>query len=232
MDLGTTITSLLVVATLATAAGVPLLAPADSPQNGSQGNSNAQPANKVVGAGSKLVVLGPGEEVSILEASVKTSKPTDMVFSVSLECSILTRLVTGPSEEGGSDSALASGVVRVWVEVDGFIVPINSASEPPQDPPAAGGVADKVTFCSRTYSRTVMDAEDPQDGQDIEDDYIDTKNANAFNWIRLNMGSGTHDIVVKADLTETAQGDATAEAAIGNRVLVAEPTKLANNAVV
>jgi hypothetical protein len=122
--------------------------------------------------------------------------------------------------------------VRAWVEIDGKIVPINSVSNPPQPPPAAGDDTDKVTFCNRTYSRTVTDAEDPLDGQDIEDDFIDTKNANSFNWLRLNMGSGTHTIVVKATLTEATNGDATAEAVIGNRSLIVEPEKLANDATI
>jgi hypothetical protein len=111
-------------------------------------------------------------------------------------------------------------------------VPINSVSNPPQPPPAAGDKSDQVTFCSRTYSRTVTDAEDPLDGQDIEDDFIDTKNANSFNWLRLNMGSGAHTIVVKATLTEATNGDATAEAVIGNRSLIVEPEKLANDATI
>jgi len=35
---------------------------------------------------------------------------------------------------------------------------------------------------------------------------------------------------VKATLTESTTGDATAEALIGNRSLIVEPTKLANDA--
>lgn len=191
-----------------------------------------QPADKAVASGSKIVVLGPGISQPILTATLRASKPSDLILNVSLECSIFTRLVTGPSGDGESDTAKATGDIRVWIEVDGQIVPINSTSTPPQDPPTAGDVSDQVTFCNRTYSRTVTDAEDPLDGQDIEDDFIDTKSANSFNWVRLNLGNGIHTIVVKATLTETTVGDATAEAVIGNRVLVVEPAKLANDASV
>lgn len=191
-------------------------------------DSQAQPADKIVASGSKLVVAGPNVETTILTASVKTSSPTDLVLTVAMECSIFTRLVTGPSGDGGTDSATASGHIRAWVEIDGQIVPINSDSQTS----LPGDESDKVTFCNRTYSRTVTDAEDPLDGQDIEDDFIDTKTANAFHWLRLNLGSGTHSIVVKATLLQETQGDATAEAAIGNRMLIAEPAKLANNAVI
>lgn len=186
------------------------------------------PANKVVAAGSTLQVLGPQAEATILTATLRTSKPTDLILSVSMECSIFTRLTTNDTNPTSS----AEGQVRAWVEIDGTIVPINSISTPPQNPPAAGGEDDKVTFCNRKYQRSVTDDEDPLDGQDIEEDFIDTKNANSFNWLRLNMGSGIHTIVVKATLTETIMGDATAEAVIGNRSLIAEPEKLANDATI
>lgn len=206
-------------------AGALLLGPA-------MAQSNAQPADKVVAAGSKLVVFGPNAETTILTATMKTSSPTDLILSVALECSIFTQLVTGPSGDGGTDSATAAGHVRVWIEIDGQVVPVNSMSDTPQVTPPGGDESDKVTFCNRTYSRTVTDAEDPLDGQDVEDDFIDTKNANAYHWLRLNLGSGMHEIVVKATLLQETQGDATAQATIGNRALIVEPTKMANNAVI
>lgn len=185
------------------------------------------PADKVVAAGSKVVVSGPNVEVPILSATLRSSKPSDLILSVSLECSILTRLRTASSENGGTSTALAHGQIRVWVEIDNQIVPINSVGggEP-------GNETDKVTFCDRAYQRTVTDAENPLDGQDVEEDYIDTKNANAFNWLRLNVGAGVHTIVVKATLLQETQGDATAQAVIGNRSLIVEPAKLANDATI
>lgn len=186
-----------------------------------------QPADKVVASGSKIAVAGPNAEVEILSATLRSTNVSDLILGVSLECSILTQLTTGPSDAGGSDSALAHGTVRVWVEIDGQIVPVNSAGDS-----APGDESDKVTFCDRAYQRTVTDGENPLDGQDIEEDYIATKNANAFNWVHLNVGRGVHQIVVKATLAQETAGDATAEAVIGNRTLVVEPAKLANDATV
>lgn len=193
-----------------------------------QAGATHQPADKVVAAGSKLEVIGPNEEVTILSANLKTSSPTDLILAVAMECSIFTGLVTGPSSDGGTDSATAAGHIRAWVEIDGVIVPVNSTSAEP----GMGDDSDKVTFCNRTYSRTVTDAENPLDGQDIEDDFIDTKNANAFNWLRLNLGNGVHEIVFKATLMQSTDGDATAEAVIGNRSLIVQPAKLANDATI
>jgi hypothetical protein len=187
------------------------------------------PANKVVAAGSTVQTIAVNATVPILTATLRTSKPTDLILNVNMECSILTQLTTGP---GPSDTAQASGDIRAWVEIDGAIVPINSISSPPQNPPPPGGERDKVTFCNRTYSRTVTDMETGMDGTDEERDYIDTKSSNSFTWLRLNMGSGIHTIVVKATLTTGTLGDATATAYIGNRSLIAEPEKLANDATI
>jgi len=186
------------------------------------------PADKVVASGSKVEVVSPNAEVTLLSATLRSSAPSDLILSVTMECSIFTQLITGPSDKGGSDTALAAGTVRAWVEVDGVIVPVNDSS----DGAHAGNESDKVTFCNRVYSRTVTDSEDPLDGQDIEDDYIRTKAANSFNWLRLNVGSGVHTITVKGTLSQETQGDATAQAAVGNRSLIVEPAKLANDAAI
>lgn len=192
------------------------------------------PANKAVAAGSKTVAIAPGANVSILSASFRTSKPEDLLIGVSLECSILTNVVIKGGPTATTETSSAEGTVKVWVELDGKTVPIQDASTPPQDPAAsaAGDASDHVTFCDRLHQRTVTDQEDPADGIDGSADYQRTKSANAFNWVRLNAGSGMHTLVVKADLTTSADQNNFAEAIIGNRTLVIEPTKLANDAVI
>jgi hypothetical protein len=192
--------------------------------------ANHQPADKVVASGDKVVVAGPADEVVLLTASLRTSSPTDLILSVAMECSIITDVTTGGTTvAGATDSALAAGKVRAWVEIDGEIVPINSMSSAP----APGDDSDKVTFCNRVHQQEVEDAEDPQDGLDKLRTYVETKNANAFNWLRLNLGSGVHHIVVKGELTVDAVGEESgAEAYIGNRAIIVEPAKLANDATI
>lgn len=196
------------------------------------------PANKATAAGSKRVVAGPDQVVRILSATMKTSKPTDLILQLTMECSIFTRLTT--SNEGAS--ATAAGTVKSWITIDGVVVPIESASQPPQNPPP-GGIAplpgpdvdapnDGATMCHRTYHRTVSDGEDPADGIDTQDDYIRTKSAHGFNWLRQNTGSGEHRIEVWAVLDQEVAGDATATVEIGNRTLIVEPTKMANDAII
>ena len=200
-----------------------------------QGDGGGTPANKAVAAGSHTLVVAPETNVPIMSATFKTSKPTDLLIGVSLECSILTNvIINGSPNAGATENSLAQGAVRVWAELDGKIVPIQDVSTPPQDPEASGDGddTDKVTFSDRVHERTVTDREDAQDGIDGSEDYQATKAANAFNWVRLNAGSGEHTLVVKADLTASGTGASTAEAVIGNRTLVIEPTKLANAAVI
>ncbi len=225
-------TNILLTLVLAGIVTVPTLLPAEpanvATSNGTGTNNHSTPANKVVGSGSKVEVVGPQEEAVILTATAKTSKPTDMIFTVSLECTIWTDLTTNNDNPVSN----AHSTVLVWIEVDDVIVPINSVSEPPQNPPAGGDDTDKVTFCDREYQREVTDQEDPEDGMDQEADYIRTKSSHSFTWIRQNMGSDTHTIEVLATLITTTAGEASAIAIIGNRVLVAEPTKMANDATI
>ena len=81
------------------------------------------------------------------------------------------------------------------------------------------------------------------DGTDTLTEYQFTKSANAFNWVRLNAGSGIHVVRAWAQFLTSDPNDpanvvgSTANTAgsssdgyVGNRTLIIEPTKLANNA--
>ena len=197
--------------------------------------ANHTPADKPFAAASKTLRSGPTPRIELLSATVKNSKPTDMVLQVSLECGLITdTILLGSNTPGAQDSTRATATIRAWIEIDGKIVPIVSSSTPPQDgsAPPAGDDSDKVTFCNRVFERTVEDTEDPQDGYDRSRDYIATKSSNSFNWVRLNMGSGTHTIKLVGEVTAQATGSSAADAYIGNRSLIGLPGKYANDAVV
>jgi hypothetical protein len=233
-----------VVAT-SVAAAVAIAVPATLAATGSQ----AQPANKAVAAGGHVQVLDPAAPVSVLSATFKTSKPEDLLLNVSFECSIITDVIangTGPSAPTAppaSATAEASGAIRAWLTIDddANIIPIQDTSTPPQDPSqqATGTEADKVTFCDRDNKITITDKEDPADGTDQFENYESTKSANAFNWVRLNAGSGVHTVKLWVEFDQPAQdakgansSGSTSHGYVGNRTLVIEPTKLANNAVI
>jgi hypothetical protein len=198
------------------------------------------PADKAAASGNKLVVSNPNQDVVLLSTQVKTSTPEDLAFSVTLECQILTTLTTGTTTPGGNSVAEAQGTVRIWVTFDGQIVPINSSSAPPQSQTGSspGNDSDKVTFCHNDRSQSVTDTENPGDGTDQLQTYLDTKQANAFNWVWLNAGAAIHTIEVHGELTTstsssgTTPGTGTAQAFVGNRTLVVDPTKFANTTTI
>lgn len=183
-------------------------------------------ANKVAASGSATEITGPNEEIELLSASVKLSSPEDLMLSVTLECSINTTLTTI-----GDDRANASGSLDVWIEIDGFTVPVST-----DDTTNPG----EVTFCNRTYERqTSMFGDDDQ--QHTIRSFIDTRTSHGFNWLALDELWATaedniHDIVVKGRLTQDASstngGDTSARVVVGKRTLIIEPTKVANGETV
>lgn len=171
------------------------------------------PANKVAASGSTVEVMGPGESVPILKGTMRTASPEDLIFSVTAECAIVTNL-----ETVGNDDQKAFGQVRIWVTIDGVVVPVAGAKDD-----------GKVVFCNRAYRRETLNFED--EDATIKD-YLSTRAANGFNWLALNVGSGVHSLVVWAELTEQATSRAVAEALVGKRTMIVEPTKLANDATI
>lgn len=206
------------------------------------------PADKVVAAGDSLTEVTEGNNQTILTATIKSSKPSDLMMHVSAECSVATTHV----RDGKTSENTAEGFARLWLEIDDKIVPIMSSSAPPQDPNAqpAGTDEDKVTFCRRSedFDKTDNNAaclgESPVPapvppgvaGCERESWFMETKSANAFNWVRLNVGSGQHTIRLKADVSDTGSASAgdssTATALIGNRTLIVEPTKMSNDTLI
>lgn len=205
------------------------------------------PANKVTAAGAAVTEATP--TTPLLTATMRTSKPTDLILQVAAECAIESTF----TRNGKTVHQEGHGRVRMWLTIDGpnNIVPIESASNPPQDPPAWGDDSDKVTFCERkeTYDKhdgNTVCAEDttpatiPPLGTaqcETERWFQYVKTANAFNWVRMNLGSGIHTIELHADVVETASSTTPGEsqqvrALVGNRTLVIEPTKMANDAII
>lgn len=179
--------------------------------NAAQNSASAthQPADKVAASGSDVLVTDPGTAITILKETLRTSSPADLILGVTLECSIATDLTTV-----GNDSEQAEGRVRVWVEIDGKPVPV------------AGEDDGRVTFCNQAYHRDTTNFDD--EDATIRT-YLLTAAANGFNWLALNLGNGIHTVEVKAELTETATNENTADAAIGRRTLMIEPVKAAND---
>lgn len=199
-------------------------------QNGA--SATHQPANKVAASGSEFEVVGPKADEVILSETVKINNPTDLILSASAECSIITQVKTT-----GDDLQTARARVRMWVTINGKPVPVstNDTTEP-----------GKVTFCDRIHEQetSLSGDSDNDDDNDTIRTYLNTRNANAFNWMAINVGSsypelpalGANIFKIELHATLDTQGNATmdtfAEAIVGHRTLILEPVKAANDEVV
>jgi hypothetical protein len=171
------------------------------------------PADKMAAAGASIDIGEPGETLDLLTGTIKSSSPSDLVISLTLECSILTQVQTV-----GNDFSEATARIVAWVEIDGVPVGVNSGDD------------GRVVFCDRVHQQETSLFDD--ENATIRS-YLDTRTANAFNWIALNVGNGVHSVVARAELiTETDDDLALADAVVGKRTLVVEPTKLANDVTI
>lgn len=192
-----------------------------------------EPANKAGAVGSDVDTVG--DDTALLTETMRVSSPEDLIIQVTAECSILTALTTN----NDSANAYAYGSVRLWVTIDGTPVPVTAtpgqgADDDEDDDDGVG----EVTFCNRAYERTVTDGEDPADGIDEEEDYIRTRTANAFNWLAFDTGvaydspengNNVIEVTLWGDFDTTTVGEAVAEAFVGSRTMIIEPTKVSNH---
>ncbi len=187
--------------------------------------ANHLPADKIGVSASVMQVMvataspvGPVSSgtVTLLQATLRNSSPTDLMIQVSAECALWTDIVSPSSD--------AKASVKVWAELDGSPVPVTTDSngDGVNDDPDDG----KVVFASRDFQIAGLLS------ADVLKLYLSTRNADEFNWITLNVGSGIHSLVVKGRLDVQVTGTGYAKAAIGKRTLIAEPAKLANDATV
>jgi hypothetical protein len=192
-----------------------------------------EPANKAGAVGSDVDTVE--DATPILTETMRVSSPEDLIIQVTAECSILTALTTN----NDSSNAFAYGSVRLWVTIDGTPVPVTgSAGQGADDDEDDDDSVGEVTFCNRAYERTVTDGEDPADGIDEEDDYIRTRTANAFNWLAFDTGfnydspdngNNVIEVTLWADFDTTTVGEAAADAFVGSRTMIIEPTKVSNH---
>jgi hypothetical protein len=137
----------------------------------------------------------------------------------------------------GNDDQAARGELKLWLEKstnggEPEVIGVTSTSAGPNEPGVASDDG-KVVFCDRMYRRATNFTDD----EDHEiDTYMDTRSANAFNWLALNVGSGIHTITLWAEFDDTvdiegfeagSQGTSDSKGAVGRRSLIIEPVRAA-----
>lgn len=210
----------LVIATIAIALAAPVVAAAIG-----DGGSNA--ANKTSARSSTAQyvsadVVDSDQGLAVLTTTIKTSKTTDMLLQLSMECALWTEVISttiSDREDGVGPYSRAEAHVVAWIEVDG--VPVKLASDDDG----------KVVMCDRVHEQEISDIDNDTSNFTIRQ-RLETRQANAFDWVVLDAGVGTHTVVVKVDIQALNTPGAFAEGAIGKRMIIVEPTRFANGATI
>ena len=167
-------------------------------------------------------------DVTLLSANIKTATPIDLIITHSQECSLLTNvsLSSKQTDASGFSTSSANAQEQVSILLDGKPIPV------------ASGDNGQVTFCDRTFNvstnilsqiQQLCTATNQTCAESQFNSFIKTKDAHSFQWITLNVGSGTHTVTVVAHITVNVSGNGSAMVVVGKRVLTVEPDHLANS---
>jgi hypothetical protein len=181
------------------------------------------PADKVVASASidDIAFVAPGEAVLLLEESFRTATTSDLLLQISSECSIVTEVTTR-----GNQLSSAQGQLRynLTISTDGGPERPIGVAETSTHPTEPGtGDDGNVVFCDRQYERETSLFDDPD--ATIRT-FMETRAANAFNWVHLNAGRGIHTVKLYATYTENNVNDGDATGVVGRRTMIIEPVKM------
>jgi hypothetical protein len=191
-------------------------------------SADHQPANKVAASGSvgEVDFIEDGDRELLLTQRLRTSKPTELLINVSAECSIITDVVNF-----GSEVSEARGALKLYLESENEStgetrrIGVTQASTGPNE--SEDGADSEVVFCDRLHRQTTAFHGDDED-HEIEQ-YLETRSANAFNWLALNMGSAVHTVRLYAVYESYNTAGSMAKGAIGSRTMIIEPVRAKND---
>ena len=186
-----------------------------------------QPADKVAATSNvnDVEFVEAGESELLLKQSFRTSTTSDLLLQIASECSIITEVTTV-----GNDESSGRGQLRyhLTISTDGGperpigIMQTSPSTTTPGTATDDGG----VVFCDRKYERetTLFNDEDATIRT-----FMETRSANAFNWVQLNAGRGIHTVRLYGSYDEQEVNTATAEGVVGRRTMIIEPVKAKND---
>lgn len=196
---------------------------------GNVAEATHMPADKIAAAASNTDVIGANNTEVLLREEMKVSTPTDLILQLTAECAILTSVATL-----GDGTSEAFGQVAMQITIDGRPVPVQDSSfGNPQ-----GDDDGSVVFCNRLHRQRTAGFDDTGEDDNEIEQYLNTRSANAFNWISINPAEydADSDNILEIEVLGTfntnivsdpGAAPAQAIAAVGNRSLVVEPVKLA-----
>lgn len=185
----------------------------------------------------------------LFNSAIKTSNPADLFVNVSLECGLYTdTTTTSKNGKQGSSTSFASIKVRVLIDGQETMPGAVTYCQRKQKLTATlQGLLTGTDGSSCLVTNAVTDANGTITGYTTTIDetctqyesvglLLDTVNANAFNFIAPDVGSGVHNIEVQTKLDASTDftdgGSATAIGTIGKGSAVVDQTYMIKDATV
>jgi hypothetical protein len=194
--------------------------------------SEGQPAAKATAKVGDITVIGKETDMgwtTILSNTIKTANQKDLFIDVSLECGLYTYTQV-KSKGGDKEESMAKAKIVVKVLVDG-------------EKAYPGNVvfAKRMQKLTATFQGLLEEAMTVQDGNVVinEDElepeeielFLNTMEANSFNFIMDDLSAGEHKVKVKAKIVadwdfEQDKGDAEAWGTIGKGSVTIEEVRM------
>lgn len=211
--------------------------------------AESQPSAKSTAMVSGINVIGvkadtgPGSGwTTILSNTIKTPNPADLFVDVSLECGLYTNTVV-KSKGGTKDTSTATAGVKVQVLVDGKAIhpgEVTFCRRTQELTATFQGLLTDENGNSCLVTNAITDANGTITGYTTTIDeeclrpeevglILDTMNANAFNFIAADVGTGVHRIEVQTMIdssTAFQEGTVEAVATLGKGSVVVDEAKM------
>lgn len=182
-------------------------------------------ADKIGVSGGGINVTQSSTPVLLLSGTLKSSTPADLIIQATAECDIVTQVKTTNTGNQSTSSSTAVATIKLYVLLDDKVVPVSS--DDTSDP-------GEVVFCNRSHTQTVALGGTGDKSNLVIQQFMQTRTANAFNWIRLNVGNGSHTLKLMGVFNNagTTASNASSSGVIGKRTLVVTPVHMAPDAAI
>ena len=185
-----------------------------------------QPADKVAATSNvnDITFAESGQPTLLLKQAFRTSTTSDLLLQVASECSIISNVTTTGNETSSTRGQLR---YKLTISTDGGPErPIGVMQTAPSTTTSTSSDDGGVVFCDRKYERQTSFFDDTN--ATIRT-FMETRTANAFNWVQLNAGRGVHTVRLYATYTEANVSQGNSTGVIGRRTMIIEPVKAKND---
>lgn len=168
----------------------------------------------------------------VLKGSIHVASQKDLLIGVSFETSLLTDTQV-LSKGGAKDSSTAEAGIEIRVLVDGVEANPGVVTYDRRKQQLTAALGGYYTNCVDANADGITDVlTECELAPEMIDLLLDTTAAHHFNFLKANLPSGDHSVVVQSRITNASQymsGSATATALIGKGSLSIEEVSATNS---